>query len=280
MPFNVFYPVLQAETAQQYFPRLLLSDYESSIEAALGLLPVPYAKALNGQEGVTTETLGRHRRRPAPEPGRLRPRACAAAGRSGTRPTPRCRPGTMTDYIEEQGPIAGWCQAIRLFATAATSAGPDLNRRTFVTAMSKITTSRAPTPPSSVTARTSATGRPSTRWCELHINSPVSTQCKMPKDKIPQFTCWVSVQPFAAAAHRLSDTRAPAGAARAYDAGIQDRWTIRSSTRSRRAAWHTDGWCVLEHVLPAAEVAAAAKRSFAELFPTAEAVAAGLSAGE
>ncbi len=50
--------MLQAETDQQYFPRLLLSDYESSIETALGLLPVPYAKALDGQEGVTTETLG------------------------------------------------------------------------------------------------------------------------------------------------------------------------------------------------------------------------------
>ncbi len=58
IPFNVFFPVLQAETDQQYFPRLLLSDYESSIETSLGLLPVPYAKALDGQEGVTTETLG------------------------------------------------------------------------------------------------------------------------------------------------------------------------------------------------------------------------------
>ena len=28
IPFNVFYPVLQAETSQSYFPRLLLSDYE------------------------------------------------------------------------------------------------------------------------------------------------------------------------------------------------------------------------------------------------------------
>ena len=45
----------------------------------------------------------------------------------------------MTDFIEEQGPVQGWCQAIRLFATAARDAGPDLNRRTFVTAMSKIT---------------------------------------------------------------------------------------------------------------------------------------------
>ena len=58
MPFNVFFPVLQAETAQQYFPRLLLSDYEGSILSSLGLLPIPYAKALDGQEGVTTETLG------------------------------------------------------------------------------------------------------------------------------------------------------------------------------------------------------------------------------
>ncbi len=58
IPFNVFYPVLQAETSQQYFPRLLLSDYEGSILSSLGLLPVPYAKALDGQEGVTTETLG------------------------------------------------------------------------------------------------------------------------------------------------------------------------------------------------------------------------------
>src|ERR1019366_8691978 len=55
IPFNVFYPYLQAETDQQYFPQLLLSDYESSIESALGLLPVPYADALNGQEGLTTE---------------------------------------------------------------------------------------------------------------------------------------------------------------------------------------------------------------------------------
>ena len=58
IPFNVFFPVLQAETQQQYFPTLLLSDYENSIESALGLLPAPYEKALDGQEGLTSETLG------------------------------------------------------------------------------------------------------------------------------------------------------------------------------------------------------------------------------
>ena len=61
IPFNVFFPVLGAETQQGYFPRLLLSDYENSIESALGLLPFPYEKAIDGQEGVTTETLGGHR---------------------------------------------------------------------------------------------------------------------------------------------------------------------------------------------------------------------------
>ncbi len=29
MPFNVMFPVLQAETQQNYYPKLLLSDYES-----------------------------------------------------------------------------------------------------------------------------------------------------------------------------------------------------------------------------------------------------------
>ena len=58
MPFNVFFPVLEAETSQKYFPRLLLSDYENSIQSALGLIPVPFEKALDGQEGLTTETLG------------------------------------------------------------------------------------------------------------------------------------------------------------------------------------------------------------------------------
>jgi len=91
--FNVFYPVLQAETAQQYFPRLLLSDYESSILSSLGLLPIPYAKALDGQEGVTTETLGGIDD-PRPESQGGYDSGYAPVGPRGTRPTPRCRRGT------------------------------------------------------------------------------------------------------------------------------------------------------------------------------------------
>ena len=80
MPFNAFLPVLGAETQQQYFPKLLLSDYEDSIETSLGLLPVPFQKALNGQEGVTTETLGGIDDARSAGPGRVRPRGARLLG--------------------------------------------------------------------------------------------------------------------------------------------------------------------------------------------------------
>ena len=120
IPFNVFFPVLAAETQQKYFPKLLLSDYEESIESALGLIPIPYQKALNGQEGLTTETLGGiDDTRPESEGG-YDPgvRSCFTAWHKAY---PQIPPGNQTYYIEEQGPVQGWCQEIRLFATAATA---------------------------------------------------------------------------------------------------------------------------------------------------------------
>ncbi len=45
----------------------------------------------------------------------------------------------------------------------------------------------------------------------------------------------------------------------------------------QRADWHEEGWCVLEHVLPADDVAAA-RAELPGLFPTAEAFQAGLAA--
>jgi hypothetical protein len=195
MPFNVFYPVLQAETSQQYFPRLLLSDYEGSIESSLGLIPIPYAKALNGQEGVTTETLGgidspRPQSQGGYDPGL---RQCWVIWHKAY---PQIPPGNMNDVIEEQGPIAGWCQAIDLFVTAAKNAGPDLNRRTFVTAMSKITDFPG-------TWATTLSYGPNKRYgpteyqvVKLRVNSPASSLCKTTAGKPPPGTCWVSVQPF------------------------------------------------------------------------------------
>ena len=194
IPFNVFFPVLQAETNQLYFPRLLLSDYESSITSSLGLMPVPYSKALNGQEGVTTETLGGiDDHRPESQGGYDRGlRTCWVLWHKTYPQTP---PGNMNDYVEEQGPVAGWCQAIALFTTAAKDAGPDLNRRTFVTAMSKITELPGHLRPVLSYGPDKRYGPTQYQVVRLHINSPLATQCKLPKDKVPQFVCWVTVQP-------------------------------------------------------------------------------------
>ena len=195
MPFNVFYPVLEAETSQQYFPRLLLSDYESSILSSLGLIPVPYSKALNGQQGVTTETLG----------GIDSPRPETQGGYdSGLRTCwdlwhqayPEIPPGNINDDIEEQGPIAGWCQAIALFATAAKNAGSDLNRRTFVTAMSKIQNFPGTWSPVLSYGPEKRYGPTQYQVVELHVNSPPSSLCKSIAGTPLPATCWVSVEPW------------------------------------------------------------------------------------
>ena len=164
MPFNVFFPVLQAETAQQYFPRLLLSDYESSIETALGLLPAPYALALNGQEGLTTETLGGVDDDRPQSQGGYDPavRSCWVVWHKAY---PQVPPGNQSDFIGNRGPSRGGARS--------SSSSPPRPRRPDPTSTDApssppcpgSSTSRAPTRPSSATGPTSGTGPPSTRWC-------------------------------------------------------------------------------------------------------------------
>jgi hypothetical protein len=195
MPFNVFYPILQAETEQEWFPRLLLSDYEESIETALGLIPFPSATALNGQEGVTTETLGgidddRPQSQGGYDPGL---RSCWVLWH---KTYPQVPPGNMNDFVEEQGPIAGWCQAIDLFAAAARKAGPDLNRRTFVTAMSKVKDFPGTWAPVLSYGPDKRYGPMQYQVVKLRVNSPPSSLCKTTVGKPPPATCWVTVQPF------------------------------------------------------------------------------------
>ena len=106
LPENAFTPYIGAETSQEYFPKLLLSDYQSEIEVALGLIPIPYDKALNGQEGVTAETLGGIDL-PVPEAqGGYDPgvRSCWTVWHKAYPQTPK---GNINDDIEEQGPVQG-----------------------------------------------------------------------------------------------------------------------------------------------------------------------------
>jgi Periplasmic binding protein len=190
MPFNAFLPVLSAETQQKYFPKLLLSDYENSIESALGILPVPYEKALDGQEGVTTETLGGiDDSRPEAQGGYdAGVRSCWTTWHKAYPETPK---GNMNDYIEEQGPVQGWCQEIRLFAQAATAAGADLNRRTFVEAMSKIKNYQGGYSPILSFGPGKFSGPTEYQVVSLHNNVPPTNVCRLPLGPLPpQARCW------------------------------------------------------------------------------------------
>ena len=196
LPENAFFPYLSAENSQLYFPQLLLSDYQSTIEIGLGLIPIPFEKALNGQEGVTVETLGgidddRPQSQGGYDPG---VRSCWESFRKSKTfpfPKPPVHPGP---WIEEQGPIASWCQGIRLFATAAAKAGPNLNRRTFAEAMASISNYPGTLSPILSYGTDKFYGPTEYRVVSLHNNSAADNEClKNYKGRV-QATCWRIVQ--------------------------------------------------------------------------------------
>ncbi len=92
--------------------------------------------------------------------------------------------------------MANWFASIRLFADAAKMAGTNLNRRTFVTAMSKITNFPGADAPVWSFSPTKMYGPTQYQVVALHNNVPPSSQCKLKTNHKPQGTCWVSVQPF------------------------------------------------------------------------------------
>ena len=196
IPVNAFFPYLAAETSQQYFPRLLLSDYESTIEIGLGLIPVPFEKALDGQEGVTVQTLGgidddRPESQGGYDPG---VRSCWSSFRKSPTfpfPKPPVHPGP---WIEEQGPIASWCQAIRLFAAAAEMAGPDLTRRSFVEAMASIKNFSGTLSPILSYGTDKFSGPTEYRIVSLHTNSVKDNECINNYKGRVQATCWRVIQ--------------------------------------------------------------------------------------
>jgi len=192
IPFNAFFPVLNAQSQDQYFPKLLLSDYENSITSALGLIPIPDEAALDGQEGLTTETLGGFDdNRPVSQGGYdAGVRSCYDAWH---KKYPNPVGTSQSSFIEEQGPVQGWCTAIRLFATAARNAGTDLNRRTFVQAMSKITNFAGGYSPVLSYGPNKYYGPTQYQVVELHNNVPPSSACKLKTNGQPQGTCWVVI---------------------------------------------------------------------------------------
>ena len=107
---------------------------------------------------------------------------------------PQADHGDLELYIEEQGPIQAWCTSIRLFAAAATNAGSDLNRRTFVTALSKIKNFPGGLSPVWTFGPDKFYGPTSYTVVKIHNNVPPSSQCDLKTNHKPQGTCWVVVQ--------------------------------------------------------------------------------------
>jgi hypothetical protein len=169
----------------------------------LGLIPVPYEQALDGQEGITVENLG-GTDAPASvvskggyDPGVLSCYQTWHAANPGPLPGQSLINGEApSPYIEAQGPIAGWCQAITLFADAARKAGPNLTRRSFVQAMSGIKGFAGTYSPVLTYGPTTFAGPSQFEVVELHNNVPPSTQCVLTYQHIAQGTCWHVLQTF------------------------------------------------------------------------------------
>jgi hypothetical protein len=103
----------------------------------------------------------------------------------------------MNDDIEEQGPVQGWCQEIHLFAQAAKAAGKNLNRRSFVTAMSQVKNFPGGYSPTLTYGPDKFYGPTQYQVVRLHVNSPPSSQCRRPPATMPpEVVCWTPVRPW------------------------------------------------------------------------------------
>ena len=188
---NAFFPYLAAEASQKYYPTLLLSDYQSEIQIGLGLIPIPFENELNGQEGVTTLTLGGVDDNAPESQGGYDPAVLKCWEEWHA-----VYPGVVNVnyYIEEQGPIVAWCGVIDLFAAAAEKAGKNLNRRTFVEAMASISNFPGTWTPILSFSPDKFYGSTEYRIVEIHNNVPPSSQCDLLKDGKAQGTCWAVKQ--------------------------------------------------------------------------------------
>jgi hypothetical protein len=98
-------------------------------------------------------------------------------------------PVGKSPFIEEQGPIVGWCQAITLFADAARKAGRDLTRRSFVEAMASITNFPGTYSPVLNFGPDKFAGPSQYRVVRIH-NNVGGNACVLTYNGIPQGTCW------------------------------------------------------------------------------------------
>jgi len=140
LPVNAFRSYLSAAKARQYAPKLMLSDYEGTVNTALGPAEYQFPDRLSGQLGPTVFT-------PSSEDDDRPGGTAKLAGPGYTLAAKACWESYQKEnpkriqkfpYIEALGPTMRCCDAIRLTAKAIKAAGKDLNRRTFIQALGVI----------------------------------------------------------------------------------------------------------------------------------------------
>ena len=122
VPFNVFFPVLRprhsSSTSPSSFSRTTRSrSNRRSVCFRCRTRRRSTARKASPRRRSGASTTG-GRRHGGYDPG---VRSCFTAWHKAYPEIPK---GNQNFYIEEQGPVQGWCQEIRLFAPAARAAGP------------------------------------------------------------------------------------------------------------------------------------------------------------
>jgi hypothetical protein len=196
MPLPAFLAYMQAANSQQYYPKLVLSDYEQSIAIGLGMAESLFKNVLDGQLGMTYQTLGNS---DDPRGYNLQPGSADCFNTwIAAHPTPYPDAddprGEVT--IESQGPIMTECQNIRLFAAAARAAGPNLTRKTFTDAMAKVTNFPAAVYPVLTYGPGDYGGAKQTRTVQIHVNDKAHNGCPLLSSGKPQGSCWLIISDF------------------------------------------------------------------------------------
>ena len=188
LPFLQLVTWLQEEDSQSYFPKLLLSDYESEIQAMLGLAEAKYEKELQDTVGPTAFRLGSDED----------PRGYTQLGQTCNDQYHKQDPN-YTDDLEGPGSAMTWCQNIYLFAQAATMAGNNLTRDSFDNAMSQIQGFGGSIVPDLTFGPTMRAGPHNYRTVQIHVNHDKA--CPLKKDGGDQGSCWLILNDFVPAAH-------------------------------------------------------------------------------
>jgi hypothetical protein len=203
IPYTDLVYLLQAGKNQNYFPRWLLSDYESGAQLAIGLIDPssggPYANELNNTVNPTFFNLGASNDNRGYPPGSFGDKCNQNfrkySGAAWDQMMRKQQGHPWTGYIEANGTAMIWCESIDLFAAAARSVVPNqLTQHAFAVGMSGISHFADTMTPDLSYGSTRRAGPHEFRVVEEHVNSDGA--CPLNVDGTKQGDCWLILQDF------------------------------------------------------------------------------------